>query len=96
MKHPFTPGQKVVCIDDRFPAAVYECYDAVPKQGRIYTVSECCQGRSYTTGRRGPSIRLTEIPPIIPGFGCFSAYRFRALLTTQQEKQERTKEALHA
>ena len=79
MNHPFHPGQRVVCLDDRFPQAVFECYDDVPRRGGIYTVSEILFGRNYRTGKFGPSIRLKEVPPLDPSKGAFCTYRFRPL-----------------
>ncbi len=86
MSEVFKPNQKVVCIDDRFPSAVFECYDDVPRRGGVYTVSEVQIGRDYRTAQYGPGIRLKEIPPIVPNMGSFSSWRFRALQTQQAEK----------
>jgi hypothetical protein len=76
---PFPIGQKVVCVHGHFPAAVFEHFDRVPQENCTYTVSEiiCC--REYATDRPGFSVRLAELPPIMPGTGCFSLWRFRWL-----------------
>jgi hypothetical protein len=79
MNHPFQVGQRVICLDDLFPQAVFECYDDVPRRGGVYTVSEILFGKNYCTGLVGPSIRLKETPPIDPSQGSFSAHRFRAI-----------------
>ena len=79
MNHPFYPGQRVVCLDDRFPDAVFECYDDVPRRGGVYTVAEILFGRNYCTGIVGPCIRLQEVPPLDPHKGAFCASRFRPL-----------------
>lgn len=31
-------GQKVVCIDDKFPEAVNRLYKELPKEGHTYTI----------------------------------------------------------
>ncbi len=34
----FTTGQKVVCIDDKFPLDILQYYVALPKEGVVYVV----------------------------------------------------------
>jgi hypothetical protein len=36
----FNKGQKVVCIDDKFPLGVMELFVAFPKEGKVYTIRE--------------------------------------------------------
>jgi hypothetical protein len=86
---PFHPGQRVVCIDDNFPYAVFEMFDAVPWRGGVFTVAEMSQGKDYRTGTFGPSVRLEEFPPLRPGIGAFLAHRFRPL-DDQIQQQEQT------
>jgi hypothetical protein len=76
---PFPIGQKVVCVHGHFPAAVFEHFDRVPQENGTYTVSEIIWCREYVTDRPGFSVRLAELPPIMPGTGCFSLWRFRWL-----------------
>ena len=42
----FDINEKVVCINDRFPAWVYDSYDQLPTKGTIYTVRDVDLGRS--------------------------------------------------
>ncbi|MFZ4594229.1 MAG: hypothetical protein ACOYOF_08230 [Verrucomicrobiaceae bacterium] len=65
----FYVGQKVICVHAEFPSAVFERYDHIPQENHVYTVSEVFWCREYVTNRVGPSIRLTEVPPITPGKG---------------------------
>lgn len=34
----FTHNQRIVCVDDKFPAWVYRIYQQLPVKGQIYTV----------------------------------------------------------
>ena len=36
----FDTGQKVVCVDDRFPPGVFDYCNAVPRKGKTYTVRD--------------------------------------------------------
>ena len=42
----FDVNEKVVCINDSFPAWVYDSYNQLPVKGTIYTVREVDLGRS--------------------------------------------------
>ncbi|MCX6840658.1 MAG: hypothetical protein NTX35_23000 [Verrucomicrobia bacterium] len=75
----FPISQKVVCVHGHFPAAVFEHFDRVPQENGTYTVSEIIWCREYVTDRPGFSVRLAELPPIMPGTGFFSLWRFRWL-----------------
>lgn len=46
----FSNGEKVVCINDNFPAAVRALYTELPAKGRTYTVRDCELGRAKMTG----------------------------------------------
>lgn len=85
----FYVGQKVICVHADFPSAVFERYDHIPLENHVYTVSEFFWCREYVTNRVGPSIRLTELPPLAPGKSAFSSWRFRALV---DEKALRSRE----
>lgn len=76
---PFPIGHQVVCLHDQFQAAVFEVFDAVPKADQVYTISEIFWAKEHGTRRDMLSVRLVEIPPIKPGFGGFSLWRFRLL-----------------
>lgn len=42
-------GQKVICIDDRFPRAVLEWCNSVPTAGHIYTIRALQEGIDPTS-----------------------------------------------
>lgn len=94
---PHPVGQKVVCLHAHFPAAAFEAFDRVPEQDGVYTVSEIFWGKEHGTGRPTLSLRLTELPPVRPGWGGFSLWRFR-LLEDEKElrRRERVKEGQEA
>ncbi len=52
-------GQKVVCIDDKFPAWVHEIYLALPVKGVTYTIREVAPGRGIfvVIGEDGKPVR---------------------------------------
>ena len=88
-----TLGQKVVCVHGHFPAAVFEHFDRVPQENGTYTVSEIIWGREYVTDRLVVSVRLAELPPIMPGTGCFSVWRFRWLADEKTLRRRNKKSA---
>jgi hypothetical protein len=94
----FTNGQKVVCIDDKFPEWVKQLYTALPKEGQVYVVRGSTVGVSYTPhGRQEGEIAIyligiknpTSNQPPFRERG-FNAERFRPL----DELKEETKEQL--
>lgn len=75
----FPVGHKVVCVHDHFPPAVYKCFRATPVEGQVYTIREIFWAAEHVSGRQMLSVRLVELPPIRPGRGGFSLWRFRLL-----------------
>ncbi|MGV3663012.1 MAG: hypothetical protein ACO1TE_22700 [Prosthecobacter sp.] len=75
----FPVGHKVVCIHDHFPPAVHEWFNAIPVEGQVYTIQEIFWAPEHATRRQLLSVRLVELPPVRPGFGGFSLWRFRLL-----------------
>ena len=72
-------GQKVVCIDDVFPAWAHEIYAALPVKGATYTVREVSPGRGLfavfgpdgkpvpgEAGERAPEIRVLVVELVNP------------------------------
>lgn len=51
----FEPGEKVVCINDDFPALVRRIYQRLPVKDEVYTVRECSLGR-LKSGSPDPGI----------------------------------------
>jgi hypothetical protein len=43
----FTTGQKVVCVDAKFPAWVYGLYDQLPTEGTVYVVRGLTIGATF-------------------------------------------------
>ena len=87
-QHPFSAGQKVVCVFAHFPAAICEEFDHVPEERHTYTISSVFWGREHITGRRIPSIRLAELPPLPGGRAGFSAWRFRQVVDRRKRRQQ--------
>jgi hypothetical protein len=46
-------GQKVVCVDDRFPTPLAKYYTNLPKNGTTYTVRAVFLGRGVMHGKPG-------------------------------------------
>jgi len=90
----FTPGQRVVCINDRFHGSSIEWMDVVPRKGQVYTVTEV---RPYVpdavTKIPGPGLCLAEVPTY-GNRSCFCIRRFRAIddlsHTTENDEVETT------
>ena len=78
MNHPFTVGQKVVCINDRFHPSIVEWGDEYPKLNRAYTVKRASFNPGGLTGIYDYSVLLAELQN--PGDRLhFSAERFKPL-----------------
>jgi hypothetical protein len=45
----FVKGQKVVCINDEFPALALEMYSQLPKKDSVYTIRSVFIGRGNLT-----------------------------------------------
>jgi len=57
---PFEVGQKVVCIDDKFPQWILPLYTALPKEGVVYVI------RDVRLGVR-PDCRTGDISLLLVG-----------------------------
>ncbi len=42
----FQTNQRIVCVDDSWPAWVFDLYKQLPKKGEVYTVRSLSPGRS--------------------------------------------------
>ena len=82
----FNIGQKVVCVDDAFPAGINDIYNALPKRNKIYTVRDIVSAQDFQC-RETAGVYLDELVNIVnkhgiePGFQC---WRFRELEEVQE------------
>ena len=76
-------GQKVVCVDDRFPRRVLEWTSNLPRKGQIYTIRWIGRGESLYTGESKFGLKLEELQTA-ERFGFF-ADRFAPLLEKLDE-----------
>jgi len=82
----FFPGEKVICINDRFHRSIVEWADHVPQRGHVYTVKSCAVAPGALTNEIGPGLLLEELPN--PGNQvCFSEWRFRLLEDSESDIQ---------
>jgi hypothetical protein len=51
-------GQRVVCVDDRFPKWVVEFFNQLPIKGRTYTIRDVCLRRETIRGSDSATIAL--------------------------------------
>ncbi len=51
-------GQRVVCVDDRFPKWVVEFFNQLPVKGRTYTIRDVCLRRETMRGSDSATIAL--------------------------------------
>lgn len=87
----FITGQKVVCIDDKFPLGITKYYTALPKEGTVYVVRGMSPGLSlsgeegelavYLIGLQNPC--SSKPPHRERGFKC---ERFRPLEELTEEE----------
>jgi hypothetical protein len=71
-------GQKVVCVNDRFPRRVLEWASNLPRKGQIYTIRSIGRGECIYTGQLRFGFKLEELQNA-PRFGFF-AERFAPLV----------------
>jgi hypothetical protein len=60
----FRPGAKVVCLNDRFPAAAVPRFHSLPRAGRVYTLRSLEVRHDYQTGELAWSCTLAECLPV--------------------------------
>ena len=89
-------GQKVVCVDGKFPMGIEKFYDALPQEGVTYTVRDVSLGINFQGEEGEVAITLVELinpcssTPPYPERG-FKAERFRPL---EEETFENEAEAV--
>ena len=95
-------GQKVVCVDDRFPGPLAKYYTSLPVKGRTYTIRAVFLGRGIMHTKPGAAdgevgVLLKELlngPDPRNKYGQelgFNSMRFRPLEeseTTEAQEQE--------
>ena len=84
-------GQRVVCVNGKFPAHFYEWGDHVPVEGETYTIRWLGELPNGLTGIMGLGFLLEEI--VNPSFGrncevAFHHSRFSPLVAARPEKEE--------
>ncbi len=90
----FLPGQKVVCVDDVFPAAIEKYYWKLPVKGVTYTVRDLIPGIDPQGEPGEMCVYLTELinpcsdKPPYPERG-FKAERFRPLESDEETDARR-------
>jgi hypothetical protein len=79
----FFPGQRVLCIDGKFPPSVWDWVNEVPLEGEVYTVAWIrARGHDKVTGKIGPALALKEVSGTLPGVKsvvCWCIWRFAPL-----------------
>jgi len=78
MNTMFYPGQKVICINDRFHRSIHDWGDQFPVSGHVYTVRNVVNCREALTNLVGPGLLLEELKNPDDRLR-FSDWRFRAL-----------------
>jgi hypothetical protein len=77
-------GQRVVCVNDRFPSQILDWASNLPRNGQIYTIQSISWGVCLYTRRSTLGFYLHELPNPPRGFG-FRADRFAPLLEKLDE-----------
>ena len=91
----FMPGQKVACVDDRFPLGIEKLYSALPRKDEIYTVRDLLPGVSLSNTEGETAIYLVELVNPANSHGIeygFNAERFAPLETDDETAEERVSE----
>ena len=72
-------GQKVVCVNDRFPTHILEWTASLPRKGQVYTIRSIVNGPSLYSRKLTVGFQLNELRTIQDRLG-FLADRFAPLL----------------
>ena len=56
----FAPGQKVACVDAKFPLGIEKLYTALPKQHAIYTERDLVPGVSFQNTEGETALNMVE------------------------------------
>jgi hypothetical protein len=86
----FAPGQKVACVDAKFPLGIEKLYTALPKQDAIYTVRDLLPGVSLQNTEGETALYLVELVNPANRHGVeygFNAERFAPLTTVEDEEE---------
>ena len=87
-------GQRVVCIDDRFPVQILDWASNLPRNGHVYTIQSITSGVClYTRQRPTLGFFLHELQNPPHGLS-FRAVRFAPLLEKLDEACQRRVSAL--
>ena len=84
-------GQKVACVDDRFPLGIEKLYNALPRKDEIYTVRDLVPGVSLSNTEGETAIYLVELVNPSNSHGIeygFNAERFAPLETDDETLEE--------
>ena len=87
----FELNTKVVCINAKFPAGIRDIMNALPFEGKTYTVRDVVPGSGWG-GRdkdQQPAVYLVELVNLPNQHGIepgFASYRFRELEEFQEEQ----------
>jgi hypothetical protein len=95
----FAPGQKVACVDDKFPLGIEKLYSALPKRDVIYTVRDLLPGVSLQNTEGETALYLVELVNPANRHGVeygFNAERFAPLDTVEDEEEEYVEEEAYA
>lgn len=90
----FDIGQRVVCVDDKFPIGIHDIYNALPKAGRVYRVRDIVPAQDFKLqGTCAVLIEELINKPnrhgIEPGF---QTYRFREMTPLEEAQHAENKE----
>ena len=83
----FFPGQRVICIDDKFPLQVLDWASNLPRKGAIYTIRAIGRGPSIYNGDLKFGVYLEELEN--GRFGFFAS-RFAPIAEKSDVAQQAT------
>ncbi len=87
----FLPGQKVACINGRFPLGIERYFPSLPKEGQQYTIRDIVPGIGPQGGEGEIAVYLIEIIGSINDHGIergFNGERFAPLQTDEDELEQ--------
>lgn len=83
----FYVGQRVVCINDKYPPYISEWCDAYLSKGQVYTIRRILECPDAFTQEMGLGLFFEELNNFTQQF-CYSAERFVPIVLAEVEAEE--------
>lgn len=83
----FEPGQKVICVDGKFPEWIHVFLDSLPIEGETYTVRDLVPGTGWNL-KEEPAVYLVEIVNPLNKAGIERGFACRRFVEPEEVMEE--------